>query len=512
MEMNVGYLLTKAVSDYPDKVALAFEGKELTYRELNSRVNSLANGLLAEGIKKGDKVAILLRNSNELIESFFATVKIRGVVVPINYRLTPKEVAYIVDNADASTLIYGEEFREGIESIRSELEKVKRYVFIGDDPPAGTIWFSNLIGEYPDTEPDLEVSENDECELMYTSGTTGRPKGTILTHRNVVWGAVNMMIARGDKPEDRALVVNPLYHIAGLNSHLLPRLGMGAMVVLKRSFNAEEVMETIHRERITAIGGVPTMYSFILQLPDLRRYDIRSVSVVTSGGAHLTDKTKQGLLELFPNAKGVFDIYGCTEVTSAVTILRAQDSLRKPRSVGKPPAFNEVKVINSEGEDVAVGEVGEVICRGPTVMKGYYKNPQATEEAIRDGWFYTGDLAQVDEEGYIYLMDREKDMIISGGENIYSKEVEDVLHDHPSIEEAAVIGVPDEQWGESVKAVVVLKPGEKLTEEEIINFCKERLASYKKPKSVEFVDSLPKSPFGKVLKRELRERYGKSRP
>lgn len=509
MDMNVGYLLAKAVSNYPDKVAIVFEGKRFTYREFNDRVNSLANGLLDKGVKKGDKVAILLRNSNEFIESYFATVKIGGVVVPVNFRLTAREIAYIVDNADAGVFIYGEEFRETIGSVRPELSKVEQYLFVGKDVPDETIEFTKLINEYPNSEPDIEVLEDDDCELMYTSGTTGRPKGSLLTHRNVTWGVVNMMMARGDRAEDKVLIVNPLYHIAGLNSHLIPRIGVGATIVLMRAFNAEEVMETIEKERITAVGGVPTMYNFILQLPGLEKYDTSSVTTITSGGSHLLKKTKNGLLKLFPNAGGVFDVYGCTELTSALTVLSGQDSLRKPKCVGKPPAFNEVRVINNEGEDVAVGKVGEVICKGPIVMKEYYKNPEATSKAIHDGWFYTGDLAKVDKEGYLYLVDRETDMINSGGENIYSKEVEDVLDEHPKVEEVAVIGVPDEQWGESVKAVVVPKSGEKLTEEEVIDFCKGHLASYKKPKSVDFVDALPRNPFGKVLKRELRERYGR---
>jgi acyl-CoA synthetase (AMP-forming)/AMP-acid ligase II len=266
-------------------------------------------------------------------------------------------------------------------------------------------------------------------------------------------------------------------------------------------------MEMIEREKVSVISGAPAMYHLLLAFPDVERYDTRSVTKCTAGASILPDETKERLLKLFPNAKGVYDVYGCTEASPNITILKAKDSLRKQACVGPPLPFLEVRIVDDEDRDVPQGEVGELICRGPNVMKGYYKDPEATREVLIGGWLHTGDLARLDEEGFVYIVDRKKDVIVSGGENIYPREIEEVLYHHPKIQDVAVIGVPNSLWGESVKAIVVLKKGETMEEKEVIEYCKNHLASYKKPQSVEFVEALPRNPSGKVLKTELRDRY-----
>lgn len=501
--MNVGYLLTNAANRYPDRTAIVFEGRRFSYGEFNERVNSLANAFVELGVKKGDKVAAMLYNSNQIVEVYLAAAKIGGVFVPVNFRFKEKEAYYILDHSDAVIFVYGQEFEEMVASLRSELSKVKRYVCVGE-APGGALDYEELMARFPPKEPEKEITEGDECQLMYTSGTTGKPKGALITHGNVLWNLVNTMIAREDIPGDTSLVVGPLYHVAALNNHFTIRVALAGTSVIMRRFDPREIMEVIERERINVVSGSPSVFNFLLQLPNLEGYDTLSVTKCTVGSAILPVDTKNRLLKVFPNCGGVYDVYGCTETSPSITILSARDSLRKHACVGEPVIFLEAKVVDEDGNEVPVGEVGEVVCRGPIVMKGYYKDEEGNKEALKGGWLHTGDLAKVDEEGYFYIVDRKKDMVISGGENIYPREIEEILYTHPKIAEAAVIGVPDDVWGESVKAVVVLKEAETLTEKEVIEFCQGHLASYKKPRSVDFVEVLPRNPSGKVLKTELR--------
>jgi acyl-CoA synthetase (AMP-forming)/AMP-acid ligase II len=342
---------------------------------------------------------------------------------------------------------------------------------------------------------------------MYTSGTTGRPKGVLITHGNVLWNLVNALLGREEKEGEISLVIGPLYHTAALNNHLTIRVAMAGTSILLKRFEPKHVMEIIEKEKVTVISGAPAVYHHLLALPDVERFDTRSVTKCTTGSSILPDETKERLLKLFPNAKGVYDVYGCTEASPNITILKAAASLRKQACVGLSLPFLEVRIVDEQDRDLPPGDVGELICRGPNVMKGYYKDQKATQEVLKKGWLHTGDLARMDEEGFIYIVDRKKDMIVSGGENIYPREIEEMLYHHPKIQDVAVIGVPDQFWGESVKAFIVLKRGESMKEEEVIEYCKNHLASYKKPKSVEFIETLPRNPSGKVLKTELRESY-----
>lgn len=503
--MDVGQILTFTANKFPYRTAIIFEHRRFTYQEFNSRVNQFAHSLLHLGLRKREKVAALLFNSNHFVEVYFGAVKAGGVFTPINFRFAPDEVRYILDHSDARFFVFGEEFLDLVKIIRPQLHQVKNFISIGNRLVADTYAYERLLKKSKNTEPVIRLSEKDECQLMYTSGTTGRPKGAIITHGNVLWNLINTMLGREDREGEVSLVIGPLYHTAALNNHFTVRVALAGTSILIKRFEPRIVMEIIEKEKVNVISGAPAIYHLLLSLPDVERYDTGSVAKCTSGAAILPDETKEKLLKLFPNTKGIYDVYGCTEASPNITILKAEDSLRKRECVGPPLPFLEVRIVDDQDRDVPAGEVGELICRGPNVMKGYYKDRKATGKVLRGGWLRTGDLARMDAEGFVYIVDRKKDMIVSGGENIYPREIEEVLYHHPKIRDVAVIGVPDRVWGESVKAIIVLKKGETMKEEEVIEYCKNHLASYKKPKSVEFVEDLPRNPSGKVLKTQLRE-------
>jgi acyl-CoA synthetase (AMP-forming)/AMP-acid ligase II len=375
--------------------------------------------------------------------------------------------------------------------------------------------FESWIAKYPDDEPLILIDEDDPLFLMYTAGTTGRPKGAVLTHKNevVMWMLASSFIfsesGLGDVWNFKALTAPPIFHLAAFG-YCQFMFFLGTTVVLPTEvFNPEYIMKTIEKEKINTILLIPAMTFFLLQLPDLDKYDTSSLRIWATGAAILPTETRKQIMKHFPNVK-IFDLFGQTEMSPVVSALRPSEAEGRNTSVGKALPFIEIRVVDNEDNDVPVGTVGEAIYRGPTVMKEYYKNPEATAEAMRGGWFHSGDLVRQDEEGFIYIVDRKKDMIITGAENIYPAEIEEVLFKHPKILECAVIGVHDQEWGESVKAIVVCKQGESMTEEEVVEHCKQHLASYKKPKSVDFMDALPRNPAGKVQKTVLREKYGKS--
>ena len=504
--MNVGSLLTMQADKFPDRTALIYENKRFTYRQFNQRSNRIAQALLSFGLQKGDRVATLLFNSLELVEVFMGAAKVGGVFTPINFRLAAEEVIYLVNHSDARVFAFGEEFFSLVGNILPHLPKVEKFISAGKAPFPRAIEYEPLLQGSRDDEPGFAVSEDDECQMLYTSGTTGRPKGAVLTHGNVLWNLVNMLLAREDKEGESALVTGPLYHAAALNNHFLIRLALAGASVLMKHFDPRIFMEIIQKEKVNVISGAPAMFHLLLNLPDVEKYDTRSITRCTLGASTLPDESKKKLMKLFPNAGGIYDVYGATEASPTVTVLKAADSFRKTACVGPAVPFLEVRIVDSQDREVPRGETGEIICRGPNVMKEYYKDPEGTAEALKGGWLHTGDIGRMDEEGFVYIVDRKKDMIISGGENIYPREIEELLYHHPKIREAAAVGIPDPLWGESVKAFVVLKTGMSMTEEEVIEYCKAHLASYKKPKVVAFVDSLPRNPSGKVLKNLLRER------
>jgi fatty-acyl-CoA synthase len=504
MKMTLPYLLKRAASKYPKREAIVSEAGRWSYEQWEKNANRRAWALAKRGIKKGDHVATIFLNGNEVLETFFALSNLGAVIVPLNVRLSGKELHYIVEHSDATALILSHEFEPVIREIKGDLPRVEQYFMSGGDVQEDMVDFEQICQGESEEELGVEVEEDDIACILYTAGTTGRPKGVLLSHKNCMWASVNIITNIDLQPEYRVLLVFPLYHAAAFII-LVSNLFLGCTQVTLRAFDPKRVMALIEEEKINRMTSPPTVWNFILQLPDLDKYDTSSVRSLSSGAESMPLETKKKLLKHFPNA-ALGETYGMTETAGTITTLHPKDVLTKMASVGKPFVNVEIRLVDDEGNDVPVGEVGEILARGPNVMAGYYKDPEATSETLRGGWLHTGDLGRLDEEGFLYIVDRKKDMIITGGENVYPREIEEVLYGHPKILEAAVIGLPDPDWGERIHAVVALKEGESLSEQEVIDYCKRYIASFKKPKSVEFVDRLPRSPAGKVLKRILRKR------
>ena len=496
--MNISSLLARNAFKYPAKEALVCGVRRQNWQQLYQRVERLAGAMARSGVQKGDKVALLMENCDQFVEIHFATARLGAVGVPLNYRLVGGELAFILNSSESKMLFYGSAYRETVEAVKKDLPLLKIYQEVAPD---GGIYDEFLAsGEAP---PAVEVRGDDPNLILYTSGTTGRPKGAVLTHDNSIWNAMNMVVEARFNHEDRCIVAPPLYHSAALNCWLLPHIFMGAAVVVETSFNPPALAQKLVDERITSLFLVPAMYSFLLQVPGVDKLDLSSVRLAATGASIMPVELKKKLREILPNA-GVIDVYGLTESGPGVTILKSEDAFRKQGSVGKALITLEVRLVDEQGRDVSTGEIGEIIVRGPTVMKEYYNLPGDTAGTLRDGWLCTGDLARSDDEGFLYIVDRKKDMVNSGGENVYPAEVEAVLYQHPKILEVAVIGIPDPKWGETVCAVVVPRPGEELTEAEVIEFTVGHLAGYKKPRKVVFTSALPRNPSGKVLKTVLR--------
>lgn len=507
--INLGSTLRRSANKCPDRTALvSHDGERLSYRQFEGLSNRFANGLKRLGLKKGDKVAIFSPNSNEQLIAFFGVLKSGGVVVPINTRFAGPEMAWVMDHSDASLLIFSKDFEDKVQGLRTDLKGVKSFVSIGAASFKHARGFQEILDQGDDEDPAVGVFGDDDAFMVYTGGTTGRPKGALLTHNSIIWNCVNWAHSKTYREGDLVLQVFPLYHVAAIGS-VLTSLYLGGTIYLKKTFDPRDCMETIQRERITRWAAAPTVFNVIVQLPDIDRYDTSSVTLLGSGAAIMPIETASRLRRVFPNAQ-MFDSYGMTEASGGITTLCPQDASRKLACVGTPLIGVEMRVLDDRGVDVALGEIGEIVFRGNNLMRGYYKDAAATEEAMRGGWMHTGDLGRLDAEGFLYIVDRKNDLIITGAENVYPREVEEALFAHPLVVEAAVIGVPDAKWGEAIKAVVTLRPGATVSEREIIDHCRQRIAGFKSPKSVDFVPELPKNPAGKILKRVLRERYGKS--
>ena len=511
----LGEIMSRNSRKFPDREALVYGKTRLTYRQLNARINQLAHALLDLGIKKGTKVAILAYNCNQFLEAYFALAKIGGVAVPINFRLGAEELKYIINHSDAEAVILGEAFVQSVKDMQQGLPQVKNYISTSDKPVEGMLHYESWIAKYSDCEPLILVEEDDPVFIMYTAGTTGKPKGAVLTHKNemVQWMLMGIFMRSEPEVSDladyRAFAAPPIFHLAAFGFCQYVFFDGQTVVLPAEVFNPTYIMKTIEEEKIDVIILVPVMTFFLLLLPDLDRYDASSLRIWVSGAAILPTETRKQIMQHFPRVR-LFDLFGQTEMSPVVCGLRPSDAEGHEASVGKPIPFVEVRIVDDKDNEVPVGAVGEGLYRGPTVMREYHKDPGATAQALRGGWFHSTDLFRQDKDGFLYVVDRKKDMIISGGENIYPAEVEEVLYRHSKVLECAVIGVHDEQWGESVKAIVVCKKGENVTEAEVIEHCRQHLASYKKPKSVDFVDALPRNAAGKVLKGALREKYGKS--
>jgi fatty-acyl-CoA synthase len=502
--LDVGNMLTKAARLFPNKTAVVFEHRRISYAEPNERVNRLANGLLEMGVRKGDKVALLFYNCPQFIESYYAVVKVGAIVVPLNFRLAAPELAYQVDNSDCIRLIYGAEFSEVISTLRPKLSKVKGCICYGETVPVDIANYEKLIADSRADEPNVDIQMEDGCDIFYTGGTTGLPKGAYRTHENVIWVAITCSISLKFGPDNVVLVSTPFFHIVA-NYLTLSTFFFGGTIVMAKAFDPVKTVGMIQKQKVTHVWLVPAMSMAIWSLPNIRKYDFSSLRVYTTGGSPMPTELKRKIIEHLPNVYFT-ESYGGTEtgwITSHGPI-----GVAWKEGQGVPTFSQKVRIVDDDDKDVPQGEIGEVAVQGPLTIQGYYNDPEMTKETIKDGWFHTGDLARLDEEGYLYIVDRKKDVVLSGGENVYSVEVERIIYTHPKVSEAAIIGLPHEKWGEQVTAVVVLKPGEEMTEKELIDFCRKDLAGYKCPKEVKFLrEPLPRTSFGKVLKRELRERF-----
>ncbi len=507
--MNLGELVTRNVRMMPDKEALVYEENRYTWREVNERVNAVANTFIELGLKKGDKVAMWMFNTDFFVFAFYGIVKAGGVAVPVNFRLAPPEAEYIFDHCDAVVLVFDDVFEPAVREMRPRLGKVKRVISAGSGSFSGCDAMSSIMDKGKRHEPGVLVDEYDESEIIYTSGTTGRPKGAVLAHRSQMTITTSMTSLIGLNTKDRILHAAPLFHSAELNLYLNPGTYLGSTHVVVRDFVPNRILALIQQEKITQFFGAPVMYSFMMMVPDFDKYDLSSVRFYGYGAAPMAAESVKKMIEKFKTTS-FFCLCGFTEAGPGGIALLPEDQIRKAGAGGKYVVNMESRIANDKGETITEPEVvGELCVKGDTVMKGYYKNPEATAETIRDGWVYAGDLAVMDEEGYITLVDRKKDMIITGGENVYSKEVEDAIYENPKVQEAAIIGIPHTTWGETVMAVVAPKQGETLELDELKEFLKVRIAEYKIPRHLEIMTTLPKNVSGKILKYKLREQFSR---
>jgi len=515
-QLVFGEMLARQARKIPNTEVFVFRDRRCTYRQFNERVNRLANGLRKLGVERGDKVAVLFTNCLEIVESYYALFKLGVVVVPLNFRLVSRELCYQLNNSDSKAFIFGEESKDVVASLRPELGKVKHYICVSEKGTAWAINYEELIRKHSAEEPLVFVSDNDPALIVYTAGTTGLPKGAVITHKNYMVGAcfsTGAEMARSQAESTqmtigpyRTLLALPVFHAAG-TSTVLGTVFAGGTAIISDVRDPESLLRLIQDERITSLIVVPSMWIRILEHPSLKDFDLSSLRSASFGGAAMPVEITKKLMETFPHVRWG-ESFGQTEASGTCRASH-EDLIKKIGSVGRPLLNVDVRIVDDDDNDVPVGQVGEILYRGPTVTKEYYNNPEATAEAFRGGWFHSTDLVRQDADGYIFVVGRRNDIITSGGENIYPGEIEQVLATHFKILESAVIGVPDKLWGENVKAIVVLKSGEVLSEGEVIEYCKQNLASYKKPKSVEFVEELPRNAAGKVLKYELRRQYSK---
>ncbi|MGE5704074.1 MAG: acyl-CoA synthetase [Clostridia bacterium] len=504
-QLLVGEIIKRAARRSPHTEAFIDDQQRVTYRQFEQRIMQMAGWLQQAGAGVGKNVGFILKNGLPFVEVFFGISLTKAAGVPINFRLTGEEIVYIVNNSDSHILFIEKEFAETISSLRSKMPNVEHIVVVGSDTDIPGMIGYETIGQQTVVYQEAEQASDEEaCMLVYTSGTTGRPKGAVLTHKNISTNGMNMIWEFDYGFRQIQLVAAPLFHSAAMSMLIYAGMTMST-TILHRDFNPVKVLQAIQTERVQILPMVPAMWNFLFQVPNLAEYDVSSLTHCITGGAITPVELKKRIMSTFPNA-GIYDAFGQSEMSPATACLHPEDTLRKTTTVGRPVVNVEIRVVDEHGRDVGENEVGEIIYRGPTVMKEYYRDPQATAEAFSDGWFHSGDLVRVDEEGFITIVDRKKDMIISGGENIYPAEIEEVLYRHPAVLEAAVIGVPDGEWGEKVRACIVLKPGQALTAEEVVAYCTASLASYKKPKEIQFLDALPRNAGGKVLKRTLRDR------
>lgn len=517
--MNLSTKLHETARAYADKPAYYFMGQSSTYAELDVAITRFASGLEKLGIKQGDHIALLLGNSPHFVISLYGALRLGVTVIPINPIYTADEIGYILNNGDVKAVVALDLAIPLADQLHTFLPKIEHYVFCETKPNSWNTSdleklsvypkmksFTEIVGMGDTSFQGPELKDDDVAIILYTSGTTGKPKGAMLTHKNLYSNASDVGDYLKMNQDDRVVTVLPMFHVFCLTVALNAPLLHGATLLIAPKFSPKETFSLIKDYEATVFAGVPTMYNFLYQYPEGNPTDLHSLRLCISGGASLP-------VALLKNFEQKFNVvisegYGLSEA-SPVTCFNPLDRPRKPGSIGRSILHVENKVVNELGEDVPVGEAGELIVRGPNVMKGYYKMPEESAAAIRDGWLYTGDIAKMDEDGYFYIVDRKKDLIIVGGYNVYPREVEEVIYNHPDVVEVAVLGVPDPNQGEAVSAYVVSKNPE-LTAEQVLTYCKEHLAKYKVPSFIEFLEELPKNTTGKILRRALRKQITES--
>ena len=516
--MNTSEFLAISTAIVPDRTALVFEGRRTTYEELQSRVNRLAAALGSLGVGTGDRIGVIQVNTDAVVEAYFAAAKLDAVFVPLNFRARADEMSFMVQDSGPKVLLAGERYVGMVDDILSggDIDCVEHRIAL-EGATDGWHSYNDLIDQADDDELWPTADDEDLAALLFTSGTTSFPKGVMLTHNSFSSYVLSHVTPADPESDERNILTVPLYHIAGMQAMISAIYG-GRTLIIQRQFDAKSWMELVEQESVDRAMMVPTMLKMLMDHEDFHEHDMDSLRVITYGAAPMPVEVVRRAIVEFPNAQFI-NAFGQTETAATITMLPPEDhvlkgppeeverKLKRLSSIGKPLDDVDVRIVDEDGVDSAIGEVGEIVARGERLMRGYWGQDSATAETIRDGWLYTGDLGYWDEDGYIFLAGRSKDFIKRGGEMISPEEVEKVLHSHPDIEEAAIIGIPDVDWGERVRAVVVSKPGHEVEEDDVIEYCRQRLASFKKPESVVVIAELPRSPMGKVLKRILKEEY-----
>jgi len=513
--MTISEMVARNRRMYPNDTALVevrpSQGlrKEVTWKEFDERVNRVANALIDRGIKKGDKVIHWMTNSINWLEAYFGIIRTGAWAVPLNFRFTSEDFKYCADIVEGKAMILGQQFLERVEAVRPRLSTIKHYIVVGQPVPKGMEDFEQMVSKSSSRPVEAELKDEDECGLYFTSGTTGAPKAILLTHKNMECAAITENRHHYQTHKDNFILIPPLYH-TGAKMHWFGNLIVGARAVLLTEFNPKNLFETVHKERGTIVWLlVPWLQDILVALDkgELKKddYDLSCWRLMHTGAQPIPPSLIRHWKEYFPDMQYASN-YGLSESTGPGCVHLNIEDAHKLEATGKPGFNWETRIVNDKGEDVPLGAVGELLVKGNGVMKEYYKNPEKTAETIKDGWLYTGDMAKQDEEGFIYIVDRKKDIVIVGGENIFPVELEEVLRRHPKIYDAAVIGIPDQRLGEVVAAVISPKPGEALTEQEVSQFCEQNLPRYKRPKHIIF-DQVPRNPTGKIEKPKLREKY-----
>lgn len=494
-------LVASSAKRQPHKTALTARGQTISYAELDEAITRMANGLLDIGVQPGDRVALLLPNSPHFVISYFGAMRAGAIALPLNFAFRAEELTHILADARARALVTSPLFEQTLMVTLPGLPHLTDVIMVGPSGIESCEDFDTFLRRSGTKPPTVSRSPDEPAVFLYTSGTTGRPKGAMLSHENIASNASACARAIAVAPDDIFMCVLPMFHSFAATVCVVLPLSLSNTVVVHERFVPLNVLRSFHQDRVTVFCGVPAMYSVLLHSKPSEPVDISSVRLCVSGGAPMPVE----VMKAFQEAYGISIIegYGPTECSPVVSV-NPLEGVRKPGSVGLPLPGVTVKIFDDDDNEVPAGEVGEIVVRGPNIMIGYHNQPEATAETMRNGWLHTGDLGRVDEDGYLYIVDRKKDLIICGGLNVYPREVEEVLYQHPKVEEAAVVGAPDKLRGECARAIVALKEGEQATAEELIHFCRERLAGFKVPKIIDFMDALPKSSQGKILKRLLK--------